>query len=79
MAKNYNYQKGFIQITNGAGGPAEGKATALTLSKYPASAKIVSEYGYARLELRNATYARLTYMKSNGQTVQDSVDIYRNH
>jgi hypothetical protein len=77
LATNYNNQPGPIHITNGAGGAAEGKAT--VSSTISASAKIVSAYGYTRLELKDASNARLSFVDSSTLQEADSVDIVRNH
>jgi hypothetical protein len=77
LATNYNNQPGPIHITNGAGGAAEGKATVSSVIN--ASATIVSAYGYAQLELKDASNARLSFIDSSTQQEVDSVDIVRNH
>jgi len=77
LATNYNNQPGPIHVTNGAGGAAEGKATLSTASS--ASAKIVSAYGYTRLELKDASNARLSFVDSSTLLEADAVDIVRNH
>ncbi len=77
LATNYNNQPGPIHVTNGAGGAAEGKATVSSVIN--ASAKIVSAYGYAQLELKDSSNARLSFIDSSTQQEVDSVDIVRNH
>jgi hypothetical protein len=77
LATNYNNQSGPIHITNGAGGAAEGKAS--VKSTIAASAKIVSAYGYARLELKDASNARLSFVDSSTLQEVDSVNIFRQH
>ena len=63
LATNYNNQPGPIHVTNGAGGAPEGKANVTTTNS--ASAKIVSAYGYTRLELKDASNARLSFIDSS--------------
>jgi len=76
VATNYNNQPGPIHVTNGAGGAPEGKASVSTTIS--ASAKIVSAYGYTRLELKDASNARLSFIDSSTLQEADSVDIVRN-
>jgi acid phosphatase len=70
VANNYTNTSGFIHITNGAGGAAEGSAS--VGSKISASAKIVTGYGYLQLQIINAS-------TSNSNTLSDSVNITRHH
>jgi hypothetical protein len=77
LATNYTNQPGPIHVTNGAGGAGEGKAT--LSSAINASAAIVSAYGYARLELKDASNARLSFVNSSSLLEADSVDIFRQH
>jgi hypothetical protein len=77
LATNYNNQPGPIHVINGAGGAPEGKATVKTAIS--ASAKIVSGFGYARLELKDASNARLSFTDSKTLKEVDSVDIIRHH
>ncbi len=80
MATDYNNRASLIHIKNGAGGAggaADGKAS--VSSTISVSAKIVSTYGYARLKLKNATNARLSFTDSSTLQEVDSVNIIRNH
>ncbi|CAF0737657.1 unnamed protein product [Adineta steineri] len=76
VSTNYYNQTGPIHVTNGAGGAPEGKASVDTT--IDASAKIVSAYGYTRLELIHASNARLSFIDSSTLQEADSVDIFRN-
>jgi hypothetical protein len=77
LAQDYNNRPGPIHIINGAGGAPEGKASVKTAIS--ASAKIVSGFGYARLELKDASNARLSFVDSKTLQEVDSVDILRHH
>ncbi|CAF0938170.1 unnamed protein product [Adineta steineri] len=77
IAYNYDNQPGPIHIINGAGGAPEGKASVKT--PISASAKIVSAFGFARLELKDASNARLSFVDSKTMQEVDSVNITRHH
>ncbi len=77
VAYDYNSLSGLIHITNGAGGAAEGAAE--VQSTIPASAKIVTGYGYAQLQIKDPSNAVLSFFSSDTNTVQDSVNIFHSH
>ncbi len=77
VANDYINSPGLIHITNGAGGAAEGAAQIQTT--IPASAKIVTGYGYSQLQIKDASNAVLSFFSSDSNSVQDSVNIVRNH
>jgi len=77
VASDYINSPGFIHITNGAGGAAEGAAQ--VQSTIPASAKIVTGYGYSKLEIKDASNARLSFFSSDSNQEADAVNIVRNH
>jgi hypothetical protein len=77
LANDYNNRPGPIHITNGAGGAPEGRA--LVKTTISASAKIVTGFGYAQLELKDASNARLSFVDSKTMQEVDSVDIIRHH
>lgn len=76
-APNYNNQPGVIHITNGAAGGPEGVAKIKTA--IDASAKIVSAYGYTRLELQDASNAKVVYINSKNLQEDDSINVFRQH
>jgi hypothetical protein len=77
VASDYINSPGLIHITNGAGGAAEGAAQ--IQSTIPASAKIVTGYGYSQLQIKDASNAVLTFFSSDSNQVADTVNIVRNH
>jgi hypothetical protein len=64
-----------IHITNGAGGAAEGKAS--VQSTIPASAEIVTGYGFVQFQAQSSTTAQVNFFSSDTNTVQDSFTITR--
>ncbi len=77
VASDYVNSPGFIHITNGAGGAEEGAAQ--VQSTIPASAKIVTGYGYAQLQIEDASNARLSFFSSDSNQEVDAVNIIRDH
>jgi acid phosphatase len=77
LAGDYNNSPGLIHITNGAGGAAEGAAQ--IQSTIPASANIVTGYGYSQLQIKDRSNAVLTFFSSDSNQVADSVNIVRTH
>ena len=61
VASDYNNSPGFIHITNGAGGAPEGAAQ--IQSTISASAKIVTGFGYSKLQIQDASNARLSFFQ----------------
>lgn len=79
VARNYNNQKGVIHVTTGAGGAAEGANAINETAVSPASAKVITGYGYARLEIKDSSNCRLSFYDSVNKRETDSVDIIRVH
>jgi hypothetical protein len=79
VANNYTDSPGFIHITNGAGGAAEGAES--IVSTISASAKIVTGYGYVQLQIQNSSNAVLNFYSTNTTTavLEDTINIVRNH
>jgi len=77
VANDYTNSPGLIHITNGAGGGPEGLAKIKKV--LPASAKIVTEYGYTKLQVTNGSYIRVSFFSADSNQELDSVDIVRDH
>lgn len=77
VSNDYNNPSGPIYIVNGAGGAPEGAAQ--VKSAISASAKIVTGFGYSRLEFQDSSNVRLSFYSSDKLAELDSVQIIRHH
>jgi hypothetical protein len=75
VASDYNNSPGLIHITNGAGGAPEGAAQ--IQSTISSSAKIVTGYGYAKMQIIDGSNARLSFFSSDNNQEADAVNIVR--
>lgn len=77
FTQDYSDPNGVIHITNGAGGGPEGAAKLKT--GIDSSAKIVSGYGYTKLDLQDASKAKITFVNSKSLQEDDSIVVVRQH
>ncbi len=75
QANNYINQTGPIYVTTGSGGPSGGIQN---VAKYAnASAKILSNYGYTRLEIKDSSHCILSFYDSINKIKLDELSIFR--